>query len=267
MTYIDLFKVIDDHFLTEEALARVQSFLSSQHQVEGWFKGELLFLLKSLRDNNRLEDWHSEYSPPEIGKKRIDFYVNLSDGPLYIELKSFYYGRQANATIDLATCFTALPKDVDKLADLRDGNKFSLVFVTPKPNPQLWQRALQKFQRKYLLCCRRTDMGRVSGSQLGGPRFPRRVASQHRGHGGAQAHARAVPRRRSDNDLGSRQHLTRRAGYEDGRFRLPGKAPVPGQDHDGRAQRHRHGDPAQREQDPQEQHLHRRQDDRGERPA
>lgn len=149
MKYIDLFRQIDEYFLRAEALARVRAFLHSERQVEGWFKGELLLFLQSLEKQKKIDQWKPEYRTQEIGNRRIDFYIRLDDGPLHIELKSFYHGNQAGSTIDLDTCFSALPSDIDKLADLQEGNKFSLVFVTPKPNSDKWKGALQKFQRKF----------------------------------------------------------------------------------------------------------------------
>ncbi len=149
MTYNELFKRIDEYFLREQALTRVRAFLEGERQVEGWFKGELLLLLKTLRKENCFAIWQSEFRTPEIGNKRIDFFVDLADGQLYLELKAFYQGKQRDTTINLTTCFTALPSDIDKLADLRQGNKFLLIFVTPKPNLEDWKAAMKKFRKKY----------------------------------------------------------------------------------------------------------------------
>jgi hypothetical protein len=147
MTHIELFNRIDEHFLREESLARIRAFISTQRQVEGWFKGELLFLFQSLQEENHIEMWQPEW--PTNDNRRIDFYLLLEDGPLYIELKSFYHGNQVNAFITLGTCFYFLPNDIIKLANINDGNKFSLVFVTPNPNPENWGNALNAFQHLF----------------------------------------------------------------------------------------------------------------------
>ena len=149
MTHIELFRRIDDHFLREQSLVRVRSFLNSQRQVEGWFKGELILFLSTLHQQNELTGWRSEYRTPEIGERRIDFQVLLDDGPLYFEIKSFYHGRQGAVMVDLATCLTFLPNDIGKLSLLENGNKFCLVFLTPRPDPERWQNALQRFRRNF----------------------------------------------------------------------------------------------------------------------
>ncbi len=146
MTHIDLLKKIDEYFLREGALSRISAFVESQHQVENWFKGELILLFKTLKEEGQINFWQSEYRTNEIGNGRIVFFVLLEDGKLFIELKSFYHGTQANINIDLQTCFTSLPNDIYKLSNISEGNKFSLIFVTPNPGYECWQRAFQKFK-------------------------------------------------------------------------------------------------------------------------
>lgn len=149
MTHAELFMAIDNLFTTEESLARVRAFCSSQCQIEGWFKGELILLFSNLRRENQIEDWQPEHRSEHIGNGRIDFFLNLEDGPLYLELKTFYHGQQRGANIDLGTCFYFLSADIDKLADIPNGNRYSIVFVTPRPDEQHWSYAFSKFQRKH----------------------------------------------------------------------------------------------------------------------
>lgn len=147
MKYIDLFKKIDDHFLSDDALARVCVFVNEERQVEGWFKGELLLLFNRLRNEGLIGEWQSEYKPNDSSQSRVDFFIHLDDGPLYLELKAFYHGKQGDTKIDLGTCFSFLPNDVCKLADIPEGNKFIMIFVTP--NKEDWETALNKFTKKF----------------------------------------------------------------------------------------------------------------------
>jgi hypothetical protein len=155
MIHTELFNKIDDHFVSDHSLARVRAFLDAERQVEGWFKGELLWLLKSWKDDRLIDNWKSEYRAFQTNDKRhyrrMDFFIELADGPLYLELKTFYHGTQAGQNVDLGTCFTFLPPDIDKLANLPSGNKFLLVFVTPNPESKnkKWQTTLDGFRKNY----------------------------------------------------------------------------------------------------------------------
>jgi len=110
MVYKELFNKIDDHFVSDCALARVCAFRHAERQVEGWFKGELLWLLKSWKNAGLIDNWKSEYRAFQTNDKRhyrrADFFIELADGPLYLELKVFYHGTQAGQKVDLGTCFT-----------------------------------------------------------------------------------------------------------------------------------------------------------------
>ena len=149
MIHAELFNKIDDYFVSDHSLARVRAFRYAERQVEGWFKGELLWLFKSLQEAKLIDSWRSEYHASQTNDRRVDFFIELADGPLYLELKAFYHGTQAGQKVDLGTCFTALPPDIDKLANLPSGNKFFLVFVTPNPEREKWQAALERFCLKY----------------------------------------------------------------------------------------------------------------------
>jgi len=86
-----LFSEIDRHFLAK--LDYIQRFTSSERQIEGWFKGELIYLFTSLQGKGELEGWEPEVLVPRLGKKKVDFRVELDNGFAWLELKSLYHGQ------------------------------------------------------------------------------------------------------------------------------------------------------------------------------
>ena len=70
-------------------------FIEAERQVEGWFKGELIYLFTSLKAN-----WEPEVSIPSLGKKKIDFRLKLDDSPFYAEIRALYHSRQRGQVVD-----------------------------------------------------------------------------------------------------------------------------------------------------------------------
>jgi len=73
-----LFHEIDEYFLEKKGFIEV--FSGSQIQVEGWFKGELIYLFTSLKNKGELQDWDREV---KLDKKQIDFKVTIDNKPFF----------------------------------------------------------------------------------------------------------------------------------------------------------------------------------------
>ena len=89
-----LFMEIDRHFLGK--LEYPKRFTAATSQVDGWFKGELIYLFTSLQQRKGLEEWEVDVLVPgqDKGKaKRVDFRVKLDNGFAWLELKSLYWGK------------------------------------------------------------------------------------------------------------------------------------------------------------------------------
>ena len=134
-----LFSFIDQHFLAKLEYCRL--FAEAERQVEGWFKGELIYLLNSLK-----LDWEPEASISSFGKKKIDFRITLDDGLFYLEIKALYHGLQRGQMVDIGIYFykddVGIWGDVQKLTSLREGRGFCVLFIYPRPEIERWHKTL-----------------------------------------------------------------------------------------------------------------------------
>ena len=144
-----LFSKIDRHFLAK--LDYIQRFTSSERQIEGWFKGELIYLFTSLQGKGELEGWEPEVLVPGLGKKRVDFRVKLDNGFVWLEFKSLYHGQQRGQPIDLGIYFykdsVGIWDDVQKLASVVEGHSYCVMFIYPRPEADRWQELLTKYRQ------------------------------------------------------------------------------------------------------------------------
>lgn len=147
-----LFDEIDRHFLASSRLRYPIIFTQSQRQVEGWFKGELLYLFSSLQDQSQLLSWESEAFLPNNGRKKSDFKLVINNVPIFLELKTLYTGKQGNSQIDLGIYFykdtVGIWPDIQKLAAIEVGQGFCILFVYPSPNPVRWRKTLEAYNTR-----------------------------------------------------------------------------------------------------------------------
>ncbi|HUU63885.1 MAG TPA: hypothetical protein VMX96_08235 [Dehalococcoidia bacterium] len=140
-----LFDFVDQHFLAK--LEYPQLFTEAERQVEGWFKGELIYLFSSLKAN-----WEPEASIPSLGKKKIDFRLRLDDSPVYAEIKALYHGRQRGQVVDLGIYFykdnVGIWGDVQKLASVAEGHSFCILFIYPRPEIGRWHKTLAAYGQR-----------------------------------------------------------------------------------------------------------------------
>jgi hypothetical protein len=149
-----LFAHIDDYFLNPERLKRIELFSFYARNVEGWFKGELLYLFHSLEKSDNVGPWGSEVRIRADAKQRTDFRATLADGPLYLELKTLFQGIRAGQPVDLGIYFprsadgVGITGDVIKLLRATDGNKVLLLFVHPRPPREKWLAMRESYFRR-----------------------------------------------------------------------------------------------------------------------
>src|SRR5260370_12201129 len=147
-----LFDEIDKHFLASSKLKYPIIFTQSQRQVEGWFKGELLYLFSRLQDQGQLLSWESEAFLPNNGRKKSDFKVVINHAAIYLELKTLYTDKQGRSQIDLGIYFykdtVGIWPDVQKLAAIEAGQGFCILFVYPSPNPMRWRQILEAYNTR-----------------------------------------------------------------------------------------------------------------------
>ncbi len=162
MTTQDFFKKIDDHFFTPSKLRLFEKFAEGGRQQEMWVNGMLTCLFDLLLEESSLSHWEpqfplSEFLPlPSEGKlsqEKIDFKIVISQSsdPIYLELKAvpWYLGDKEEFNFALFNS-GYLPDDVVKLANIKNGQRFCLVFLYPSPESDLenWKKRLGKFIEK-----------------------------------------------------------------------------------------------------------------------
>ena len=151
MSVDDLFGAIDDYFLDSEKLEKVEALTRAQRQVEGWFKGELIYLLDRLK-GNIITTWEPEVKVEGGSRKRFDFVVGVDGTPVFLELKALYHGEQRAARIGLDIYLykddVGIWGDVVKLSGLSEGVGYNLLFIYPRPDPTVWARQIDAYKRR-----------------------------------------------------------------------------------------------------------------------
>ena len=152
MSVDDLFGAIDDCFLDSSKLEKVAAFTRAQRQVEGWFKGELIYLFDALLGENRISTWEPEARLGDSSRKRCDFVVGVDGTPVFLELKALYHGEQRAARFGLDIYLykddVGIWGDVVKLAGLSQGVGYNLLFIYPRPDPTVWTRQIDAYKRR-----------------------------------------------------------------------------------------------------------------------
>jgi hypothetical protein len=146
----DLFGEIDRHFLGAERLARVEAFKRAGRGVEGWFRGETVYLLQRLASEGKLGGWQVNAPITQDGKQRCDLRVDAGGGPLWIEIKGLHFGSRAAMPEVFSGMSDALgvTDDVVRLLRIPEGTPLVLMFVYPRPEPAAWRELLHSYQRR-----------------------------------------------------------------------------------------------------------------------
>jgi hypothetical protein len=147
---IELLPRLQAHFDTLED--RLICFTKMGVQVEGWFKGELLTLLSSLREQGRIMDFDREAKTP--GGK-IDLTIKTQSDQHWIELKHWLIGKQKGFLYGPNFYFgdrtsIGIVKDFDKLTGITlPGRLWLLILLTANPGKAPWLMGVDKFNSKF----------------------------------------------------------------------------------------------------------------------
>jgi hypothetical protein len=135
------------HFSTLENRLRV--FAQQEVQLEGWFKGECLFLLQELKSEGCIRDVNREVATG-LGKRKIDITVDLRGQRHWVELKHWHIGPQKGACWGPKDYIDSLEDEYQKFEAVRaNGRAWVLAFCTPNPGADLWKEALRYFNCEY----------------------------------------------------------------------------------------------------------------------
>jgi hypothetical protein len=131
---------------------RLLCFREQEVQVEGWFKGEILFLLTALRRRGMVQNFDRETGS---NGAKVDLMLRIAETSHWIELKHWLVGVQRGARLDPPFYFgnrtsVGIVKDFDKLVSMeKAGPKWFLILLTGNPGNELWERGLAIFHRKF----------------------------------------------------------------------------------------------------------------------
>lgn len=130
---------------------RMRSFARHGVQLEGWFKGELLVALDSLKAAGVIKKFDREVKRPE---GRIDLVID-SPGLHWVELKHWLIGSQRGTTYGPGFYFgdpssVGIVKDVDKLLRIPPQvGRWLLLLLTANPGRAAWNSGLAAFNNKF----------------------------------------------------------------------------------------------------------------------
>jgi hypothetical protein len=147
---ITLLPHLKQHF--DHLQDRLLCFCRAGVQVEGWFKGEMLFLLEEMAARSEIDAFDREVKRPG---RTMDLYLTIARQPHWVELKHWLIGYQRRDYWSPNDYFgdrssVGINPDVEKLKALdASGERWLLILMTANPGPQAWQSGLDKFHAKF----------------------------------------------------------------------------------------------------------------------
>jgi len=127
---------VKDHFFTSESLNRVAAFADAGVQREGWFNGELVYLLSKMKERDKTIKSAFEYHTGD-GKK-CDLWLELAAATAVIEIKAaalFWRG----GTVGLGRWATDCAQEVQKFLTIPATSHYILLFAYRAPRETDWQ--------------------------------------------------------------------------------------------------------------------------------
>lgn len=128
-------------------------FSQADSRLDGWFKGEMLVLLETLRAQGMIQSCEGQINvPTPIGsnqRRQIDFRVRVGSRFYLCELKAMCTSQAAGPPRDpyfyLRDDDVSMIKDLKKLPQLPFSDSlWPLAFVYPGPKLDEWDAALEK---------------------------------------------------------------------------------------------------------------------------
>ena len=156
MTIETLVSRLAEYLRTSEQ--QLRCFDQYESQVEGWFKGELIYFLDREKREGRLHDFGREKSAGNEGNGRIDIKLQFDKSSPFSRVELKHWIKTQNNTnwyrnywyFTTANHPTCVKPDVEKLLKIRgDGAKFMLVLCTDNPGSEDWNSGVQKFNNKF----------------------------------------------------------------------------------------------------------------------
>jgi len=142
-----LIEKMDAHF--SACAEYFDAFADEGVQIEGWFKGEMLVLLRRLKKEGLITGFHREQAIGAGGRKRLDFVIDFGGERVAIELKAWLDGFQKGTRwcahhYCTADTVTGIGPDLAKLEGSGFEGKLVLVFCYRNPGVDGWRAALAR---------------------------------------------------------------------------------------------------------------------------
>jgi hypothetical protein len=121
-------------------------------QLEGWFKGELLVAFDAMRRERHIDDFDREV---RVGKKQVDFRLDIATAYHWVELKFWLIGRQKGTNYAPSFYFSdptsvGISNDVDALVGLcATGNRWLLILMAARPSEEAWNAGIASHNKKF----------------------------------------------------------------------------------------------------------------------
>jgi hypothetical protein len=139
------------HFFTPASISRIVAISEAEVQVEGWFKGELIWLFGQLTGKRVIENWRCECRADEQNRKRLDFKIEVDGADAAIEVKTAIR-LQKGISYDLRWYAKQtegfFPPDIRKLAAHAAAYRYLLVFAYPACPASEWDGAVSELGRQ-----------------------------------------------------------------------------------------------------------------------
>jgi len=151
MPVASLWDAVAAHFFTPASMSRIVAISEAEVQVEGWLKGELIWLFGQLKDGGVIENWRCECRIEKSSKKRLDFKLALDGKDAALEVKTAIR-QQKGISYDLRWYAQQnsgfFPPDIRKLAAYPAAHRYLLVFAYPACPTSEWDEVVGELGRR-----------------------------------------------------------------------------------------------------------------------
>jgi hypothetical protein len=145
----EVFRIFRDHL--DDKKKEIVCFSTYQFQVEGWLKGEFVFLLDKMKAVRQIINFDREVTA--IGRKKVDLVVELENGRHWIELKHWLIGEQKGQKWRSNSYISELENEIEKLKAIKAGKRgWIAVLCTKNPGIKDFDYAVDRFNRDYAPC-------------------------------------------------------------------------------------------------------------------
>lgn len=147
-------KALKSHFDDQSQLARLKIFNVQGIQVEGWMKGEMLYVFAQLKDRGIIEKYDREVCIKQKSRKKCDLQITMESKKYWIELKNWVL-MQKGLRYTPKWYFSQkdyLYNDFIKLRDIPETDeKWFAVIYSGKPSDNEWAEGMDIFSQRFNL--------------------------------------------------------------------------------------------------------------------